>query len=499
MALSDREMLILDCFMYSDIATRHAGSGQSNQPIAVKDAISKYMVDGKALTELIQQAVNSGELALSGDLPGHPEKLADVIQKMYDSPKLNQLVIEYTTPEVHGHIRAASFYDPQDNDVTVAFRGTGGSFQQWYNNFEGWAEYEQETQEEARKFIEGLPDTPPYDQIDVTGHSNGANQALYVTMVNGDKVRRCVAYEGQGISKTAYQDAVNRGLLPLDPERSKSIINISGKNDFVNTMLKPIGENRYVNSNSLIPGVVNHGSYGLLDANENRYDENGNLISGGFDENGNFREDAFVGQGWFWEKTHAFLDVLDELSDLPYVGSVLELFADFAGILVGLYFDRERFVESLENAYYKLKDSLKQFGTNLIIDTVRVLEWTTEAAENLIDAFVDAVTEIYHSCRDWLAEKLGISSGRQPNSNEIAVDTALLRQYAEQLGKINGRLGSLDRRMDSLYSRVGLFDLWKLLQADLLTRKSRTITKCVAYLNDTRAGFEQVEAELQKI
>ena len=77
MALSDREMLILDCFMYSDIATRHAGSGQSNQPIAVKDAISKYMVDGKASTELIQQAVNRGELALSGDLPGHPEKLAD--------------------------------------------------------------------------------------------------------------------------------------------------------------------------------------------------------------------------------------------------------------------------------------------------------------------------------------------------------------------------------------------------------------------------------------
>lgn len=75
----------------------------------------------------------------------------------------------------------------------------------------------------------------------------------------------------------------------------------------------------------------------------------------------------------------------------------------------------------------------------------------------------------------------------------IRVDTAKLRGYAERLGKVNQRLITLDGRMDDLYFKVGLRDLFNLIQADLLTGSSWRITNCEKYLDETANDFEGTE------
>ena len=485
MALSERELLILDCFMYSDIATHDRTRFEENPtPVAVGDAISRYFDEnGNASADLITKAYERGELQLSGDFVDssgiYPDKLADVLQKIHDSDKLSSLEITYTTPEKHGEIRAACFYDPADNDVTIAFRGTGGSLKQWYNNFEGFGEYEQATQKAARKFVAQLPKDPPYDQIDVTGHSNGGNQAMYVSALFPDKIRRCVAYEGQGLSNKAYNKLRDQGYLPAEEGK---ITNISGQADDVSAILIPIASTSlFVRSNS--DNAAGHGSYGLLEANE-----------GYFDENGNFREDAYVERDKLPQIINEVTVFLDSHADTPYVGPILEFGADCIGIFAGLAFDggwsnlNPFNLDSWKHwmqAFVRFKASVFEFKVNLIKD-------------RMFDQFVFLVQlgeSFYQKLSDKIAEFLG-TGGAADAGHVLVVNTGSLNNYAARLNKVNARLGQLDKRMDALYTKVGLYDLWNLIRADLLTKKSGTIRKCVAYLDDTAKAFEKVEKEL---
>lgn len=80
---------------------------------------------------------------------------------------------------------------------------------------------------------------------------------------------------------------------------------------------------------------------------------------------------------------------------------------------------------------------------------------------------------------------------------DIVVDTYKLRQYAERISAVNGRLSRLDRRLDSLYWRVGLLGLWNLMQADALTCYSWRLVRCQSYLQQTAHNFECAENLLQ--
>lgn len=82
------------------------------------------------------------------------------------------------------------------------------------------------------------------------------------------------------------------------------------------------------------------------------------------------------------------------------------------------------------------------------------------------------------------------------NNTYIKVDTALLRNYANRLQNVNKRIVNLDRRLDNLYTQVGLFDLWNLIQADVLTGYSWRLNRCINYLNDTAYEFEEAERSI---
>lgn len=76
---------------------------------------------------------------------------------------------------------------------------------------------------------------------------------------------------------------------------------------------------------------------------------------------------------------------------------------------------------------------------------------------------------------------------------DIIVDTYKLERYAQRIAAVNSRITRLDRRLDSLYWRVGLQGLWNLMQADALTCYSWRLVRCQSYLQQTALDFEGTE------
>src|SRR5574344_1299312 len=200
--LSEQELLLLNNFMY------------------IKDSTSKNMKVGDIVDSLLENGVK--ESSLSGGLT--TEDAMTILKELDASDKLCDLKITQTTDA--GGIRASCFVDA-NNEATVAFRGTGGLYDAWKDNVQG--EYDTSTamQELAEKFINEK--CGKYDGITVTGHSKGGNLAQYVTIKCGDKVDRCLSYDGQGFNNefiTENADSIK--------ENAGKIKSVCAYSDYVN-------------------------------------------------------------------------------------------------------------------------------------------------------------------------------------------------------------------------------------------------------------------------
>lgn len=89
--------------------------------------------------------------------------------------------------------------------------------------------------------------------------------------------------------------------------------------------------------------------------------------------------------------------------------------------------------------------------------------------------------------------KAQVVKGVTTQGSLIKVDPNAFDGYAKRLVKVNQKLRDLDRRMDALYSQVGLLDLWNLMHADLLTAHSWRIDKNIEYLRAVKNEFEAAE------
>ncbi len=456
MTLSEMDLLLLDCFMYSDLAPKTPNGTSVSKMV-------EQFVDPKT-GEISLQKIKERNLDFSGDMDA--EKFKDVLEEMRKSDAIMNLELAKTSPEYYGSIRAACFVDEDTDKATVAFRGTGGSYKQWLNNFEGYGDLYQQSQKDAENFINSLP----YDDIDVTGHSNGGDQAMYVTIVCGDKISRCVAYEGQGVSK----EFVNEYADEIDKNKYK-IKNICGQNDPVGLLLINIaGETVYVKSGKGILNAIigfDHGAYGILTANRKALKDNG----------GYFPESSYVEQPWQLKLLHEFTVWLAEHSDTPFVGRVLEFGTDVLGIIIamvisGKIFDPEYIYKAFEDLVIAIRDLV--YG--LKEDVINVIE---DIRDNVIE---------------WVAKTFGLSNGAAYATEhpQITVDTYKLTTYADRITAVNSRVTSLESRLDSLYWKVGLLGLWDLMQADFLTSYSIRLRGCANYLNETAEEFENVENDL---
>ncbi len=279
----------------------------------------KNITDGKYPTvEDFIEAYTDGEIVLdASNLSGGFEKDEETIQNMKDvfdaiaeDPQLMALGIDAS---IDGVVRATCFtqYDATGDVANhiVAFRGTGGVYEAWKDNFEGMYETDTEAQMIAQKFIEDLK----YTDITVTGHSKGGNLAMYTTVTCGDQIQSCVSFDGQGFGD-GFQEKYH---YEISVAKDK-MVSVSAYNDFVNILLDPIA-GTYIYAANNGTGANAHSSFALWETNEEALSANGGSFIG-----------LEVEQSGLMAFAH---EAQDELigSMEPHDG---ELFADAVGALV---------------------------------------------------------------------------------------------------------------------------------------------------------------------
>ena len=138
-----------------------------------------------------------------------------------------------------------------------------------------------------------------------------------------------------------------------------------------------------------------------------------------------------------------------------------------------------------------------------------------DAAVDFLGKFIDGLGDVGQAFKavfnylvDFLGKVVGAVAGfiksldpdvRYANDNpHIIVNTTKLREYADDLHSINQTIKNIDSQMDSLYSKVGLLDIWNLLQADILTSYNKHIEKAEAYCRDTAARFEAADNSIRQ-
>ncbi len=139
-----------------------------------------------------------------------------------------------------------------------------------------------------------------------------------------------------------------------------------------------------------------------------------------------------------------------------------------------------------------VKDLVQKFVENITKTINQIHSLSIELKNALID-FAAAIVDNVSTCF-----KMTFNSGfRYALAHPIIkVDTYKLRNYAERLESVNRRINNIDHRLDSLYNKVALEDIWKLLKADLFTTESKKIKKCVSYLEDTAEIFDTAERNI---
>lgn len=241
--LSEQDLLLLNNFMYI------TGSADVNGSV------------GNIAEELLREGFSEDDL--SGSIT--VEQAESILQELQSSENLKDLTIQSSID--NEGVRASCFVDSQGN-ATVAFRGTGGSYEAWSDNVRGEFLADTQYQKQAADFVRNS--CGAYDNITITGHSKGGNLAQYCTVVCGDQIGRCVSYDGQGFNedflrKYASEIARNQGKIK----------SVCAEADYVNILLTSIaGSTVYLETEE---EANPHLSWELYRKNKDRLDAEGNF------------------------------------------------------------------------------------------------------------------------------------------------------------------------------------------------------------------------------
>lgn len=380
-------------------------------------------------------------------------------------------------------------------------------------------------QEEVDRFLQKYQEQlNGYDSVAMAGHSLGGNLAEYATIVSykyglDDNITQCVSMDGPGFSKEfidMYRDQIEKmsGVM-YHPRWS-----------FVGTMLNdlPGVEYQYVqveakvtedeNGNEI---VDNYNAATRHDTKYLVYDENGKLVEGEQDD--------------LSKITSVISEGVDHLP-APIGNALITL---VGGAWIGFTWAKENFLNedgSISDTGWGIIAGtvglIAVFGLKTVVMTVVavvvaivaviVVAVVAELVYDLVMAVVDTICEAVAKAYNWAKEKYqqfketvksfinkaknwfknNFNNGyKYANSHpQIKVDTYKLRDYASRIYDVNRRISNLDGRLDSLYWRVGLLDLWNLMQADLMTGYSWRLSRAASYLNDTASDFDAIETEL---
>ena len=491
MALSDAQLLMLNNLIYT-----------------------KYVADGKQVKDIIHEMeadkfnINSCEMSSA--------EWRDIAETI----KADKKLMEYTVTNYRSGsgddngMRVACFVDNKNNpqDINVVFRGTGNA-EEWRDNGEGGYLVETQQQKLAKDYINNLPEEYGND-LTVSGHSKGGNKAQYVTITT-DRVKKCTSFDGQGFS----EDFLKKYADEIEKKRH-IITSISAENDVVNALLYPIaGTQIFIETPKQDNTLFYHKPNILIDKNGNFGKKtNPSEVSVLINEFSSY----LISNMEEPERSYAINNLIsvvvyfihDEKEDNFALKTALSL-SITAGHIDDFFFhsiekvlgttakDTSVYLLSLvyptlfiDDLIHSINKRREEIATKLMIFSQliqRELEDLGEKAVRFSNFFVTAVNNFVGNMS--VAFNRNFNTGyKQASANSyICIDTVKMRTYADRLNRVNTRIVKLDTRLDRLYRRVGLKDLFSLVQADAMTRYDWRLRRCVNYLYDTAYDFERAD------
>jgi hypothetical protein len=186
----------------------------TDDELLILDSLSYYVNDknltgaNKNLGSIVDKlSTNTKDANIS------PDQLVQLKQMVHDDPKLSNLVIKNVyagnDKDLNNHNNNMIYFqDPSDGGQYLIFAGTGKN--EWPDDFTGILEANPEHKTQMKQWVDGLHiKNPP--GVTVSGHSDGGNDAMYITVTNGQEVNRCVSFDGEGFGAdfmTAYADEI---------------------------------------------------------------------------------------------------------------------------------------------------------------------------------------------------------------------------------------------------------------------------------------------------
>lgn len=520
---------VLDLVTYLDTKEITA-----NGPITLKQLVEDYVYffEDNAAFQVLAQAVDNN------DDYGNIEII-------------NQSSTNNSSEWTDDLIQACTFRDSEGN-YYVAYRGTGDG--RWVDNGNGMTEPSTEMQEAAAAYFDEMAEKYLIDasnqgkDIIVTGHSKGGNEAQYTYMAarHEEIIDKCISIDGQGFSEDAIEIFQNRFGDEYD-DKLANMYSINGENDFVhdlgiviipeeNTYFVPTSGDSFSSLHDLNNMLTDdEGEYTGL----NWYMEDGQILYGKQGEIGELAKK--ISENMMELESEdlngaaiAVMSIIDPYSNDEILGSIDVSWTDYVDLIahgvpavIETLFTTSEGWSAITTIVPELFGSLHEnygvggvvggvvvaaFGIALatylvprVVVVFKVLDFVIDTVNQIIEVgeriaqFISDVKDAVVVTVNRIAEKIqSYSSGyKYATANpQIEVDTYKLCNYAQRLQAVNRRISNLDSRLDSLYWRVGLLDLWNLMQADILTGYSWRLSRCASYLSDTATDFVNAENDL---
>lgn len=530
MSYNDKDYMDASRIAYMDFNQTMEDLGEGKH--SIRDLIQKRFDLKDNSLETIKKYAESGE---------NTDTKARILALCENEKALDwKLVVSENNNDSTGF--CASIIETEDGKAMIACRGSE-AMGTYKNDTDDWVDTDfnllvqqdsNQQQLDAENFLRNNKNLlMQYDNIDVTGHSLGGELATHMTITCADehrelfdKIERCVNLDGPGHNQE-YYDQYNYEMLKevgakttydewstvsgcLNPIPGSTVIHVQIKeleetnleyNDLFYTFIgrhhldSPIlqdGNLVVTSTNGKIKinehdGITEIGepdtTSQMIEGLTNILD-NTNIISlclwttlswctHNLLEEGKKGKTSISAYGWEVINATIFLAIKFPAIIMVDLKIITVLLVVAAGVYVWEKYLKEMIVsviDELKNKFIDFKDSLEEIETKL-------LNWCSGFKEK----FKNAVNPGYSYASE---------------NPYINVNTNRLREYASQLNYINSRVVNIDSKLKGLYTQVGLLDILRLIQSDLLIGYNTRIKRCQNYLNDTADDFDKAESNI---
>lgn len=394
-------------------------------------------------------------------------------------------------------VKAVALQDQYGN-IYVHYNGTGDG--NWGYNSVAYGGGPSKVQTESLEFFDHVMSEycGENDKVYVTGHSQGGNNAQYVTMNSeyGDRIDKCMAMDAPGFSPEAVERMKNQYGEEYYERQRQKIYSYNGSSDYVDVLgyeiIAPQDDEHLTIIKTPGGGLMEwHMIDGMMD---------GNNLNPSVDD---------------YDPFHKFVEELNRrIKDLPpeqrqRVAELgMKVAEYFLGAANGTNWKSDLTLQDLAELVYYVLPVLAQYiveNPDAFRETLQQLglpEWFLDYVYPVCVALAKGLITVAEALKalaeavDKLVEYLKsvTPGGRYVSSSPyFKADTEALRNYARRLDYVNRRLVQLDKDLDDLYWQVGLLDLGEIQASNIITSYSTNLLLAQKFLNSAAGKLEEAE------